>query len=336
MYQKSLFEDAFFYQPSILSRLISEVVEAFREFGQDPKAYITSALKGDGVGGRRRKSLLRFGLACGIVLYALTFAGMLGYFWWTHRVAAASPEELEVKVMINPDDFKMQEVNMPKADKKAGGGGGGGRNTPTPPSKGQLPVASLAPPIIAPRPEPALRPPSLPVMETMQVDPRLIQTKRDDLAVTGLPTGVPGPPSAGPGTGSGMGTGSGGGMGSGDGTGLGPGRGFNTGGGGPQIGGGLNPDGSANAVDTKPVALNEPRPLYTEEARKNKIQGTVRARILIGSDGAVKQVRLVTHLPDGLDEQAISAASKLRFRPAMKDGRPVAFWVSVVIEFNLR
>jgi periplasmic protein TonB len=336
MYQKSLFEDAFLYQPSIIKRLIDEINEAFREFFQDPKAYLSSAVKGDGIGGKRRKMLLRFGLAMGIVIYAVFFGAIL-VLWTIHnRASAASPEDLEVKMMINPDDFKMQEVEMPKAEKRAGGGGGGGRNTPTPPSKGELPKFSLTPPVVAPRPEPQLKPPSLPVLPTVQVDPRL-EPKRDDLAVTGLPTGVPGPPSAGPGSGGGMGAGSGGGMGPGDGTGLGPGRGFNTGGGDPRLGGGdYNADGSARAVDSKPIALNEPRPLYTEEARKNKIQGNVRARILVGSDGSVKQCRLTTHLPDGLDEQAIAAAYKLRFRPAIKDGRPVSFWVNVEIGFNLR
>jgi hypothetical protein len=37
-----------------------------------------------------------------------------------------------------------------------------------------------------------------------------------------------------------------------------------------------------------------------------------------------------------LNEEAISAAYKMRFKPAMKDGQPVAYWVPVEIEFNLR
>ena len=165
------------------------------------------------------------------------------------------------------------------------------------------------------------------------VDPRL-EPKRDELAVTGLPTGVPGPPSAGPGSGGGMGDGKGGGMGPGDGRGVGPGTGFNTGGGGPRLGGGSG--APATSVDQQPVLLNLPQPRYTEEARKNKIQGTVRVRVLIGSDGQVKRVVVVRPLPDGLDEQAIQAAYQLRFKPAMKSGQPVAFWKPVDIEFNLR
>jgi protein TonB len=108
---------------------------------------------------------------------------------------------------------------------------------------------------------------------------------------------------------------------------------MNTGGGDPRLGGG---NGVATAVDQKPQALNAPQPRYTEEARKNKIQGVVIARVLVGADGSAKQVKISRGLPDGLDEQAIQAAYQLRFRPAMKGGQPVAFWVSVTIEFNLR
>src|SRR5215471_7985266 len=327
-----LFEDAFVDPPSILRRLVDAFLEAIGDFSRDPKAYIISAFKGDGIGGHRRKMLLRFGLAIGIVVYAVFFGAIL-IIWTLHAKAkASSQDELEVH-MINPDDFKMQQIDMPKADKKAGGGGGGGRNTPTPASKGQLPKFSLTPPLIAPRPEPTPRPPSLPVPETVQVDPRL-EPKRDELAVTGLPNGVPGPPSAGPGSGGGMGDGKGGGMGPGDGRGVGPGNGYNMGGGDPRLGGGSG--APATSVDQQPILLNNPQPRYTEEARKNKIQGTVLVRVLIGSDGAVKRVVVVRPLPDGLDEQAIQAAYQLRFKPAMKSGQPVSFWKPVAIEFNLR
>jgi periplasmic protein TonB len=327
-----LFEDAFVDPPSILRRLVDAFLEAISDFSRDPKAYIISAFKGDGIGGHRRKMLLRFGLAIGIVVYAVFFGAIL-ILWSIHAKAKdLGQTELEVH-MINPDDFKQQQIEMPKAEKKAGGGGGGGRETPTPASKGQLPKFSLTPPIIAPRPEPTPRPPSLPVPETVMVDPRL-EPKRDELALTGLPNGVPGPPSAGPGSGGGMGDGKGGGMGPGDGRGVGPGNGYNMGGGDPRLGGGSG--APATSVDQQPILLNNPQPRYTEEARKNKIQGTVLVRVLIGSDGAVKRVVVVRPLPDGLDEQAIQAAYQLRFKPAMKSGQPVSFWKPVAIEFNLR
>jgi len=90
-------------------------------------------------------------------------------------------------------------------------------------------------------------------------------------------------------------------------------------------------------VDEKPVPLNSPRPNYTEEARRNKIQGVVRVRVLVGADGSVKQATLLGGgLPDGLNEEAIRAAYQIRFKAAMKDGQSVAFWHSVSVEFYLR
>lgn len=336
----ALFADSFVEQSTIFGRLADEISEAFREFKQDPSGYFESAMKGDSH--HRRRILLCLGVVISAVpvVSALVIFGkvllvlMLSLFGWQPAQAAPAPE-YEVTELVLPNDME-QEIDMPKADKKAGGGGGGGRETKTPPSKGQLPEFSLKPPIIAPRPEPRLTPPVLPVPETVQVDPRL-QPKRDDLMPTGLPTGIEGPPSAGPGKGGGMGDGSGGGMGSGDGTGVGPGRGYNMGGGDPSLGGGTNPDGTAKSVDSKPALLNRPQPLYTEEARKNKIQGTVRVRVLVGADGRVKRASIVTGLPDGLNEMALQAAHRMLFRPATKNGQPVAYWVNnVLIEFNIR
>ena len=133
-------------------------------------------------------------------------------------------------------------------------------------------------------------------------------------------------PASGVGTGSGIGSGAGGGVGSGDGKGIGPGQGFKTGG---------SPNAVATVVDQRPVPLNAPQPRYTEEARKNKIEGVVIARVLVGADGGVKQMKITRGLPDGLDEQAIQTAYQMRFKPAIKDGQPVAFWQLVQIEFTL-
>jgi protein TonB len=339
MREKELFSNSFLNNPPIFIRLKREFSGAIGEISANPKEYFISAFRDDSLGARRRAELLRFGLAVGFFVFTTIFVIVVfgpQIPWLFGRETAKANDQDQLITMINPDDFKQQPVDVPKDGKKASGGGGGGRKTVTPPSKGQLPKFSLTPPIIAPRPEPQLKPPLLAIPETVQVDPRL-EPKRDDLAPTGLPNGVPGPPSAGPGEGGGMGNGKGGGMGGGDGRGVGPGSGYNMGGGSPGLGTGTGPGGVATVVDAKPIPLNRPRPNYTEEARKNKIQGVVRVRVLVGADGSAKQVRLAGGgLPDGLNEEAISAAYKMRFKPAMKDGQPVAYWVPVEIEFNLR
>jgi len=89
-------------------------------------------------------------------------------------------------------------------------------------------------------------------------------------------------------------------------------------------------------VDTKPVRLNSPTPRYTEAARANNIQGSVTLRVLVDVDGNVSAVRVVRGLPDGLNEQAIAAARLTKFKPAMKDGKPVAYWLGLEMTFTIR
>jgi len=90
------------------------------------------------------------------------------------------------------------------------------------------------------------------------------------------------------------------------------------------------------AGDARPVILNNPQPSYTRKARNEGIEGTVRARVLIGSDGRVKKVRILTGLRDGLTYEAMDAAYQMIFKPATKNGQPVAYWLPVEIEFRLR
>jgi TonB family protein len=99
---------------------------------------------------------------------------------------------------------------------------------------------------------------------------------------------------------------------------------------------GASEGGAARSVDTRPVLLSQIRPVYTEEARKNKVIGVVLLRVLIDETGNPTQVRVVRGLPDGLNESAIEAVKKSRFKPAMKDGKPVAFTVTLEVTFNIR
>jgi protein TonB len=215
----------------------------------------------------------------------------------------------------------------------AGGGGGGKPAELTPPTDGDLPEFSNTKPVIAPTTRIQVEPPSLPILETLPIDPRL-QPVRQDITPTGLPSGSLGPASDGPGSDGGIGTGKRGGVGSGEGPGSGPGR--NGIGGGPGGPGGKPRSAASPQLTSKPIPLNRPRPNYTEEARLLRVQGVIRASVLVGPDGAVKSVHLQNGLPAGLDEEAIRAAYEMRFRPAVSNGRPIETWVTLEIEFNLR
>lgn len=321
---------AFSDQPSLIKRLAFEFIEASRELRANPQQYLSTAIRGDASGGPRRKALFRLGLAIGIVLYSIFFAVTL-VLWSVNTRHAGVPRDGGVSFIGNP---LPRLIWLPKSDTEAHGGGGGGREAHSPASAGAPPPFAPEHPIMAPTTRPTLRAPALPQIERLLGDPSH-NLRRDDAIPTGLLNGVPGPPSDGPGFEGGIGSGRNGGVGPGNHAGSGPG---NYGGeGGNDYGPGGRPGtGVVTEVDTKPIALNLPRPNYTEEARKNKVQGTVRARVLVSSDGTVRRVTIVRGLPDGLNEEAIRVAFQIKFKPATKSGRAVAFWTTLEVDFNIR
>jgi TonB family protein len=80
---------------------------------------------------------------------------------------------------------------------------------------------------------------------------------------------------------------------------------------------------------------SRPEPHYTEEARRHQITGTVVLRAVFSSSGAVTNIHAMSTQPDGLTEMAIEAARKIRFIPAIKDGRFVSMWMELQYNFNL-
>ena len=85
---------------------------------------------------------------------------------------------------------------------------------------------------------------------------------------------------------------------------------------------------------TAPALLHTVEPEYSEEARKAKYQGTVILYVEVSPDGHAVNPRVVRSLGMGLDEKAIEAVRKWKFRPGYKDGKAVT--VAVTIEVNFR
>ena len=65
---------------------------------------------------------------------------------------------------------------------------------------------------------------------------------------------------------------------------------------------------------------------------ENKVEGVVRLRVTFLASGKVGEVTVVSGLPNGLTEQAIEAARKIKFEPAKKDG--VAYTVTKLVEYT--
>ena len=92
---------------------------------------------------------------------------------------------------------------------------------------------------------------------------------------------------------------------------------------------------NAKEVTRKAIITARPEPLYTQEARRESVTGTVVLRLVLGADGRVTDVRVVKALPGGLTEQAVEAARGIEFIPAQRDGRAVSQYVTVEYNFNI-
>ena len=137
-------------------------------------------------------------------------------------------------------------------------------------------------------------------------------------SVVGDPFGKPGPPSGG--------TGLLGGFGEGEGTGIGPGKGS-------RLGGDLIQP--AIRITRGPQLLYKEEPEYSEEARKARFQGTVMLSIEVDPAGNPVNIRVVQGLGLGLDQRAIAAVARWRFRPALSGDRPVAVMAVIEVSFHL-
>jgi TonB family protein len=84
-----------------------------------------------------------------------------------------------------------------------------------------------------------------------------------------------------------------------------------------------------------PIVINAPDPEYSEEARKAHYQGTVVLYLIVDAEGMPRDVRVWRPLGKGLDEKAVEAVSKWRFRPATKYGTPVAVQINIEMQFKL-
>ena len=79
----------------------------------------------------------------------------------------------------------------------------------------------------------------------------------------------------------------------------------------------------------------KPRPVYTDEGRRLKVEGEVLIEVVFTATGQVRIQRVVQGLGHGLDESAIQAAQKIQFKPALKDGQPSDFQAVLHIVFQL-
>ena len=94
--------------------------------------------------------------------------------------------------------------------------------------------------------------------------------------------------------------------------------------------------GNVPAQVGKPTILYKERAKYTEKARALGIHGYIVLSALFAADGNIVEIKVVRGLPEGLNEMAIEAAKKIRFKPAVnKDGQPISVWQEMEFDFHL-
>jgi protein TonB len=305
-------------QPPFLEELFSNLREAWLP---RPKDY--SAISAAPVHVRIQKRKFRLkALTASLVfhvvgLYALNGSDMRYFFFNT-------PPDKDEKSKVTAVIISPKKMYLPPALslRPAISRGGGGRHEKSPPRKGQLP--RFAPQqILPPKIEEPKKMPQWLIEPTLEDPVALTRLDKFDLRTLGDPAALA--RLAGEGAISGSKTG----LGTGIGTGQGPGYGSGSSGG----------RGNTKSFDTDgispPQVIFKVKPSYTPEASAAQIQGKVTVSALVLPDGSVQALRVIRGLGYGLDEKAMEAVRKWRFRPGLKEGQPIAVAVSVEVHFSL-
>jgi len=254
----------------------------------------------------RRQSLFPRNLALGFCVQAAALASLFLLTEPVHH-AVRTVDQVILVASYQPKTPALQ---------KSSGGGGGGQRSPTPAAHGEAP--KFAPKQFTP-PAVAVANPKLAVTPTITAPaPEILAANYDD------PLSKLSGASGGQGL-NGFGDGKGGGIGTGHGDGIGNGEGGGSGGGVYKPGGDVS----------SPVLISKVEPEYSEEARRAKYSGIVQLSVVIDEHGIPTDIRVIAPLGLGLDEKAVQAVQHWRFRPGLRNGKPVKVQAAVVVTFRL-
>jgi TonB family protein len=85
--------------------------------------------------------------------------------------------------------------------------------------------------------------------------------------------------------------------------------------------------------DEAPKILSTIHVIYPPEAREHGLHGKVMIKVLISKTGSIKETVIEESIP-GLDEAAIEAIRKLKFKPGKYEGKPVEVWIRIPVNFD--
>ena len=89
--------------------------------------------------------------------------------------------------------------------------------------------------------------------------------------------------------------------------------------------------------DDPPRPITPIKPVYPDIAQEAGIEGQVLIQCFIDKSGRVKETIVIKGIPNtGLNESAVTALRKTRFRPAKQRETPVGVWITIPINFKLQ
>jgi protein TonB len=98
----------------------------------------------------------------------------------------------------------------------------------------------------------------------------------------------------------------------------------------------LPPPDEFTPVEIYPEMIYQETPEYPRLAKQAGLEGTVWVKALVDKEGNVRDAQLAkTCGTQSLDEAAVKAAFKNKFKPGIQNGRPVACWVTYKVDFKL-
>jgi TonB family protein len=86
---------------------------------------------------------------------------------------------------------------------------------------------------------------------------------------------------------------------------------------------------------TMPVLVEKVNPVYPPSAREEKVTGTVIVNTVVTEDGMVDAIEVVESPDERLSAAAVEAIKKWQFEPALCDGKPVAVYYNLTVNFRL-
>ena len=93
------------------------------------------------------------------------------------------------------------------------------------------------------------------------------------------------------------------------------------------------------AIDVKeaeiaPKIYQAAKPIYSMEMIENKVEGSVKLKLLVGSDGSIKEYIIMNDMGHGTNKDIHKALQKMRFTAARKNKQRVSVWIETTIYFK--